>query len=38
MRSVLSYAKAEKELGWTPRTALKEGLGETVAWFKKRLG
>jgi UDP-glucose 4-epimerase len=37
MRSVLSYAKAEKTLGWTPQTDLRAGLAETVAWFRARL-
>ena len=38
MRSVLSYAKAEKGLGWTPKTDLRTGLGETVEWFRQKLG
>jgi len=38
MRSVLSYAKAEKKLGWKPEKDLKSGLAETVEWFRGRLG
>jgi len=37
MRSVLSYAKAEKALGWTPQTDLEAGLEQTVTWFRDRL-
>ncbi len=25
---------ASKELGWTPKVALEDGLKETIAWFK----
>lgn len=28
------YALAERELGWTPRTSLPEGMRETFDWFK----
>ena len=35
-RSVLSYRKAEKELGWKPKVSLKEGLQKTVAWFAEK--
>ena len=31
--SIVSPAKAKAELGWEPRVALPEGIGETVAWF-----
>ena len=34
MRSVISYAKIERVLGWRPQVALKEGLEQTVAFFK----
>lgn len=35
-RSVISYAKAEKLLGFTPETNLENGLDRTVASFKGR--
>jgi UDP-glucose 4-epimerase len=35
MRSVLSCEKAKKALGWYPKTSLKEGLEETVQFFKQ---
>lgn len=35
-RSVISYAKIEKELGWAPKFSLAEGLGKTVEWFRSR--
>jgi UDP-glucose 4-epimerase len=35
-RSVLSYARTQAKLGWQPRTALADGLAETVAWFRDR--
>lgn len=31
--NVVSFAKAERELGWTPQVGLDEGLAGTVAWF-----
>ena len=31
--SIVSPAKAERDLGWTPRVAMTEGIGETVGWF-----
>jgi UDP-glucose 4-epimerase len=34
MRSVLSYEKARRELGWSPRFSLSEGIAKTVDWFK----
>jgi UDP-glucose 4-epimerase len=34
MRSVLSYQKAARELGWTPQVNLEAGIAETVAWFQ----
>ncbi len=33
--SCLDAGLARRELGWAPRTALEEGLRETVAWFRK---
>jgi len=35
-RSVVSIAKAEAELGWTPQVSLEEGLRRTYAWFSNR--
>jgi nucleoside-diphosphate-sugar epimerase len=29
--------KAERELGWTPRVALDEGLADTIAWYRGAL-
>jgi UDP-glucose 4-epimerase len=37
-RSVLDPAKARRELGWTPRTDLREGLETTYRWFADRRG
>lgn len=34
-RSCLNYAKAKKELGWEPKSDLKEGLGLTLQWRLK---
>ncbi|MBN1781389.1 NAD-dependent epimerase/dehydratase family protein [bacterium] len=36
MRSVISYQKALKLMGWKPLTGLKEGLGETVNYFREQ--
>ncbi len=33
-RSVLDYRHSQRELGWKPQVAVKEGLQQTVAWFK----
>jgi len=33
-RSVLDPGKAARELGWIPRTALDDGLGQTWTWFQ----
>lgn len=33
-RSVISPARAEKELGWRPTVALRDGLAETFQYFK----
>ncbi len=35
MRSVLSYAHAQQEIGWTPTVDVKQGLGRTVDWFRE---
>lgn len=35
-RSVLSYERASKALGWTPQVSLGEGLEKTVDWFKEQ--
>lgn len=34
-RSFGSYDKAKNELGWKPRTPLREGLRATINWWKK---
>jgi nucleoside-diphosphate-sugar epimerase len=34
----LDCAKAERELGWKPRTSLDEGVARTIAWWKRNLG
>jgi len=31
-----TYAKAERELGFTPRVELLEGVGRTVGWYRKQ--
>ncbi len=36
MRSVLSYGKIERMLGWKPDVSLEEGLGRTVEFFRSR--
>lgn len=33
-RSVLSFQKAKRELGWTPQTDLAKGIAETVNYFR----
>ncbi|MDZ7269000.1 MAG: SDR family oxidoreductase [candidate division KSB1 bacterium] len=35
-RSVLSYEKAARLLGWRPQVNLEQGLEQTVAWFKNK--
>lgn len=35
--NVISYAKAERELGWTPQVDIAAGLEQTVAWFGNRI-
>jgi len=36
MRSVLSNAKIKKATGWSPKVDLKQGLKETIAFFKNK--
>jgi UDP-glucose 4-epimerase len=36
VRSCIDPAKAEEHLGWSPLTALPDGLTETFAWFRKQ--
>ncbi len=36
LRSVISSAKIQRELGWRPRVALPEGLNMTADFFKKK--
>lgn len=36
-RSVLSYEKIRRELGWRPSVSLEEGLERTVSWFEAQL-
>ncbi|MES3629498.1 MAG: GDP-mannose 4,6-dehydratase [Longimonas sp.] len=35
MRSVLDISRAERELGWSPKTEMSYGIRETVQWFEK---
>jgi UDP-glucose 4-epimerase len=35
-RSVISPARAEKELGWRPEKKLEQGLEETFKYFKQQ--
>ncbi len=37
-RSVISPARAEKLLGWKPEVTLRDGIGETLRFFKGRRG
>lgn len=32
----LSIKKAEKHLGWKPKTSLRQGLASTIKWFKEK--
>jgi dTDP-glucose 4,6-dehydratase len=32
-RYAMDFSKLKNELGWTPRTKLKDGLRQTVAWY-----
>ncbi|OLC07132.1 MAG: UDP-glucose 4-epimerase [Gemmatimonadetes bacterium 13_1_40CM_70_11] len=34
-RNALDPAKAKRELGWTPRTSLPEGLAATIRWLRE---
>ncbi|MCK5009846.1 MAG: UDP-glucose 4-epimerase, partial [Deltaproteobacteria bacterium] len=36
LRSVISFEKAERLLGWKPTTPLTEGLSKTVAFFQEK--
>lgn len=36
LRSVLSYDKAARLLGWRPKVELEQGLAQTVAWFQNK--
>ena len=35
-RICLDWSKAEQELGWRPKTTLKDGIAKTVSYFKKQ--
>lgn len=35
LASALDISKAKSELGWSPKTSFKDGIRETVSWFKK---
>lgn len=37
-RSCLDYSKAQKEIGWQPRFLLREGLAETVNYYRSLSG
>ena len=37
-RYAMSYAKAERELGWRPLRSFEEGLEETVEWYRANVG
>ena len=37
-RYAMSYAKAERELGWRPRFSFEDGLVSTVAWYRQNAG
>lgn len=37
-RIALDATRARNELGWTPKTALDEGLGATVEWVRSEMG
>ena len=36
--SFVTIEKARRELGWSPRVGLEQGLSETFAWFAARAG
>ena len=33
--SILDNARARRELGWSPRVSMEEGLGRTAAWLRQ---
>src|SRR5439155_7956196 len=35
-RSVLSFERAQKHLGWKPQVTLEQGLGKTYAFFEQQ--
>ena len=35
-RSCLDFSKIKKNLGWEPKTSLKEGIEKTAQWFRKK--
>ena len=35
-KSLASINKIKKELGWEPKTSLREGLNKTIEWFKNK--
>lgn len=35
-RSVLDYSRIRSEMGWEPKTAFREGIQKTVAWFRDK--
>jgi len=35
LRSILDNSKAKKLLGWNPKTSLREGIINTIAWFRE---
>jgi len=37
LRSVLSYGKFQRVMGWVPEVSLEEGLGRTVEFFRKTM-
>lgn len=37
LRQYVSIAKAKAELNWQPEVSLKEGLSQTIAWYRKYL-
>lgn len=37
-RSVGSYDKAKRKLGWVPRESFEEGIRRTIEWYKRQIG